>query len=109
MAEVESVLTIPTRDNGAGRKIELTLTGAEVVLCTFCWARTDRRIIAEDGGGCPGCGHRICLGCGCTDETACVRRDVPDGYPCGWSPLLEGWCTFCSFIIIEQMYAEATT
>lgn len=49
---------------------------------------------------------RVCLGCGCTDETPCIV----DGQPCAWVSMdprtNQGLCTACNALPFEELLAR---
>ena len=50
-------------------------------------------------------GERVCIGCGCTDATACVDEET--GPTCAWVPDEElDICTFCAAIAIAMAEAD---
>jgi hypothetical protein len=78
-----------------------------VVECSFCESPQKVGDLVKKGGMCLNCETPLCAYCGCSEMRGCVHEDFPNGeYTCGWQA--QGVCSFCHYIIAEEMYLIAT-
>ena len=61
-------------------------------------------------GACVGCGERVCVACGCTEQSACSRPadNGREQLVCIWAGPPPAPCSFCYSAKSQQLYAEVT-
>lgn len=77
--------------------------------CRSCGAPVAPPTVAGAPAVCAGCGRRVCVDCGCTDERACSVECVDEPLTCSWVEWRPEICLFCLWRAAESAYLEATS
>lgn len=80
--------------------------GDKEVCCRSCGAAVGQTLEGQPAR-CPGCGRRVCVGCGCTEERACTKPCTDGALPCSWDEGRPELCLFCVWDEAARLYEEA--